>query len=575
MVPDPEQLPTWLAWPFVRLSPDEPPASDAQVCDAADALFQHAAIVLLAQALSGSEQVGLALERELRTNLASEMRVASWIGLLDTLLTLRPDLDAAEGTRALREAIAQRSAADAATRLTAESLWQLLADNPWIRTPLCHVRGVQPTGDGDFRALRGTAWPRVRTAQRVPWTRDASGLHLWNRTEAPIPVPRWLVTFDEPRGVARYYAGRDFASRQWRYASRNPGAEDLLVTTIAEDAPVFVAEPTWLTPGPVPGRSRTPAPAPGRPAWRAEETAHGNSMIAAFHDLRRAEASGEILEWAKRASVPDRQLVLMVVSGRELLRFVDLPSGAAVVIGRKPAAPQATSFVIHHKRMSRTHARVWRTTRAEVFLQDLASVNGCFVNGDIVGLEPTAIQEGDLMLVGGTLLRLQWLSNDERRKLERLAQLAEDPERDRLTGLQPPTFLTATLDRRLSDAKVPTGDCWGILVTLERIGALHQQRGAETADVAFRSVARNVLAFSPDPELCVRVGYGEILVVTPHGGAQAVQVREELRQRMDRQIWDPSSRLQVHVRFDLAPRDGQGNEAWIQNLRDLATADPG
>jgi pSer/pThr/pTyr-binding forkhead associated (FHA) protein len=65
------------------------------------------------------------------------------------------------------------------------------------------------------------------------------------------------------------------------------------------------------------------------------------------------------------------------------------------LIGRK-----GTHVVIPHKLVSRRHALL-NVGSQEVFIQDLGSVNGVYVNGGRLGREPQVLKDGDRIVIGG------------------------------------------------------------------------------------------------------------------------------------------------------------------------------
>jgi len=75
-----------------------------------------------------------------------------------------------------------------------------------------------------------------------------------------------------------------------------------------------------------------------------------------------------------------------------------LLSGEAIVIGRAVE----NDIVITSKRVSREHAQVRRTGR-KVWLEDLKSANGTFLNGERIQA-PAQLQEGDEIAIGDVIL---------------------------------------------------------------------------------------------------------------------------------------------------------------------------
>lgn len=87
--------------------------------------------------------------------------------------------------------------------------------------------------------------------------------------------------------------------------------------------------------------------------------------------------------------------------------------------------------------LSRRHARLFRE-RGELYVADLGSKNGTFVNGERVGDTPQRLRDGDELGLGGTLgYRVQIVRRSTKpRRPGALVSLTLSPERDDL-GLQP------------------------------------------------------------------------------------------------------------------------------------------
>jgi len=98
---------------------------------------------------------------------------------------------------------------------------------------------------------------------------------------------------------------------------------------------------------------------------------------------------------------PLNEDVLEVLNGPEDGRLFPLGLGAAT-IGRLETAEIALAL---DRSISRTHARVTRE-QDRYFVEDLESNHGTFVNGQVIRAR-TQLEDGDEILVGGTLMRLR------------------------------------------------------------------------------------------------------------------------------------------------------------------------
>jgi len=89
---------------------------------------------------------------------------------------------------------------------------------------------------------------------------------------------------------------------------------------------------------------------------------------------------------------------LEVIGGPEKGRVITLPSGN-VVMGR-----YGTDIVLKDHDVSRRHMTLEVYGRDQIFLRDLGSTNGCYVNSVKTGF--CKLQSGDTIVVGRSVMQL-------------------------------------------------------------------------------------------------------------------------------------------------------------------------
>jgi len=97
---------------------------------------------------------------------------------------------------------------------------------------------------------------------------------------------------------------------------------------------------------------------------------------------------------------PDDDIFLQVVKGPQVGERFFL-EGERIVIGRDPK----TQLFLGDITVSREHAVIVREG-AEVLLRDLGSLNGTYLNGDIV--EESMLKSGDIVQIGTFQLMFCW-----------------------------------------------------------------------------------------------------------------------------------------------------------------------
>ena len=96
---------------------------------------------------------------------------------------------------------------------------------------------------------------------------------------------------------------------------------------------------------------------------------------------------------------PARSFALRFISGKYQGGEFPLPEAGEVVIGRS----SELDMVLVEDMVSRRHAKI-TVTNGQIFIQDLGSTNGSFVNGEKV--KRARLNEGDRILIGTSIIKL-------------------------------------------------------------------------------------------------------------------------------------------------------------------------
>lgn len=110
-------------------------------------------------------------------------------------------------------------------------------------------------------------------------------------------------------------------------------------------------------------------------------------------------------DWEPELPLPyKRRLFLKILTGPRKAEVVAFVSGRAV-IGRLEG-----DVALDDPKISRKHAVVEAISRENVFLRDLASTNGTWLNG--VRVRSKKLRNGDVIRVGSTELQFLWQDED-------------------------------------------------------------------------------------------------------------------------------------------------------------------
>ena len=116
------------------------------------------------------------------------------------------------------------------------------------------------------------------------------------------------------------------------------------------------------------------------------------------------------------SSRPEKAFALRFISGKYQGGEFPLPGEGEIVIGRS----SELDMVLVEDMVSRRHSKI-TVTNDQIFIQDLGSTNGTFVNGEKI--KRARLSEGDRILIGTSIIKLVATEhstdvNDARRNLE-------------------------------------------------------------------------------------------------------------------------------------------------------------
>lgn len=175
-----------------------------------------------------------------------------------------------------------------------------------------------------------------------------------------------------------------------------------------------------------------------------------------------------------RRDGPHGQLVLRFISGKYQGGEFPLVEGAPVIVGRS----SDLDMVLVEEMVSRRHAHI-EMRGGVVYVEDLGSTNGTFVNGERI--QRAALTEGDRLLIGTSILKLvavEEAAPGSRRGMQAIS-LSKDPTRQTVGGT------AARMTGNLEEIPLPdlmqlfgTSRKDGTLVVHgERVGRLHLRAG--------------------------------------------------------------------------------------------------
>ena len=220
----------------------------------------------------------------------------------------------------------------------------------------------------------------------------------------------------------------------------------------------------------------------------------------------------------------DRACVL-VLSGSRVGSLFHLER-AEMIVGRS----QRADIAVDDDGVSRSHARLRREAES-VWLEDLGSRNGTFVNGVRVR-GPIRLADGDKVQLGrGTILKFTYHDALDDSYQERLIESAL---RDGLTRLYNKRYFDERIDAEVRFARRHASQLGLLLIDVDHFKQVNDGRGHLAGDAVLQAVAHTLAQGVRTEDVVARYGGEEVVVLTRAIGVDgALHLAERLRRLVE------------------------------------------
>lgn len=247
---------------------------------------------------------------------------------------------------------------------------------------------------------------------------------------------------------------------------------------------------------------------PAKPTEKEEPTV---ASISSDNLLKSTEAEKE------------RGTCLITIHGANLGKKYDLPE-KPIVLGRSENA----DIRVNEDNVSRQHARVERLG-TRVVIEDLNSTNGTFVN--TVKITSQELNNGDLILVGNTLLKFISGPNIEHQYYEEIYQLAT---LDGLTKACNKEYFLDRLEEEFRRSKRYNRHLSLIMFDFDRFHELNNKYGHLAGDHVLKKVTRVIGQNLRKEDILGRYGGEEFAILLPEIDQEnALFLAEKLRKLVE------------------------------------------
>lgn len=219
--------------------------------------------------------------------------------------------------------------------------------------------------------------------------------------------------------------------------------------------------------------------------------------------------------------------VLIVIRGSLQGKKYSLKGGTKFVMGRDKTA----EIQIEDGNVSRQHSQIVREGD-KIFIEDLGSRNGTFVNDEVIGTARKALEKEDMIKVGSTILK--YLPAGTLETLYHI-NLTNAASMDKLTGLYNRKYINEVLDAEFKRAKALHSDLSVVLFDIDNFKKINDTYGHPAGDFVLSTLGAQVKASGlRERDLAGRWGGEEFIVVMAHSsGDQATEVAERIRKKIE------------------------------------------
>jgi two-component system cell cycle response regulator len=219
--------------------------------------------------------------------------------------------------------------------------------------------------------------------------------------------------------------------------------------------------------------------------------------------------------------------ILILIRGSLQGKKFSLAGAPKYLLGRD----KSVEIQIEDANVSRQHAQISREGD-KMYIQDLGSRNGTFVNDENIGTDRRLLEKEDMIKLGGTILK--YLPAGQLETLYHI-NLTNAAYMDKLTGLYNRKYISEVLEVEFKRAKALHSPFSIVLFDIDNFKKVNDTYGHDGGDFVLQELGAQVKSSGlRERDLAGRYGGEEFMVVlTNSNEGQALEVAERIRKKIE------------------------------------------
>jgi two-component system, cell cycle response regulator len=219
--------------------------------------------------------------------------------------------------------------------------------------------------------------------------------------------------------------------------------------------------------------------------------------------------------------------VLILIRGGLQGKKFSLQGNNRFLMGRD----KGVEIQVDDANVSRQHAQITRQGD-KVYIEDMGSRNGTFVNDENIGTEKRELGKEDMIKLGSTVLK--YLPAGQLETLYHI-NLTNAAYMDKLTGLYNRKYISEVLEVEFKRARALHSPLSVIMFDIDNFKKINDTYGHDGGDYVLAELGKQVKASGlRERDLAGRYGGEEFMVVLSNSGAdQAMELAERIRKKIE------------------------------------------